>query len=339
MAIFMYDSKLPGLQQAINSQDMRVTLSTVLRRDFERGHPSISDVRLHVLKHAHGKRCVIEYWLEPDENHLNARRVIGKLYRKNRGEKIYEHLLNLWAATHHQSNNGMGFGMPEPLAYLPELGMVLQSVVPGRQLSSFAELDHLALALRAVADNLATLHGLAVPSLERRTMEDHIAKYCHPDPLVLAAACPELAPLIEDMLMGLCEDESLQRSVLCPVHGDLGLDQIFISAQRAFFIDFDGVCLSHPALDLGNFLVALQVHFGAKGAALARIFLESYLASQSRRDAKLAGLRTYQVFAYLRRATICFRRKAVAGWREQARSLLKTGYALLLESDRNEFFK
>jgi thiamine kinase-like enzyme len=333
----MYDSKLPGLRQAMNGEDMRVTLSNVFRRDPARGLPTLSSIRVNVLKHALGKRCVLEYWLEPDETHLNARRVVGKLYRKNRGEKIHGHLLNLWEATHRRSNNGIFFGMPEPLAYLPQLGMVLQSVVPGRQLSSYAEQDNLAAALPAVAENLATLHGLSVPSLEKRTMEDHIAKYCHPDPQVLAAACSEVAPLIEYLLESLRNDESLQRAALCPVHGDLGLDQIFIAAQRAFFIDFDGFCLSHSALDLGNFLVALRVHFGAKSTALTNIFLESYLASRSQRGAQLTGLRTYQVFAYLRRATICFRRKAVAGWRQQMQALLKAGYALLLEADRHEF--
>jgi aminoglycoside phosphotransferase (APT) family kinase protein len=116
------------------------------------------------------------------------------------------------------------------------------------------------------------------------------------------------------------------------VHGDLGLDQIFATDERAFFIDFDGACLSHPALDLGNFLVALQVHFGAQSDLLVRVFLESYLAQQSPR--MLTGLRTYQAFTYLRRATICFRGKVMAGWRDHIRSLLKTGYALLIESDR-----
>ncbi|MGH7496921.1 MAG: phosphotransferase family protein [bacterium] len=328
----MNDIKLPGLRQAVNGDDMRITLSTVLRRDLERDQPDLSGVRLHVLKHTRGKRCVIEYWLKMDENHLHDQRVIGKLYRKNRGEKIHENLRNMWNVRHRKNGHDAYFGMPEPLAYLPELGMTLQSVVPGRQLSSLSDQGDLLPALRLAAANLAIMHGMAVPSLETRTMDDHLNKYCHPSPEELMAACPELAPLVEGILEGIRSDESLLDAPLCTVHGDLGLNQIFVTPEHAYFIDFDGSCISHPALDLANFLVALQVHFGTLSRVLMSAFMESYLAIQSPR--MFTGLRTYQAFTYLRRATICFRGKEVAGWREHVRSLLKTGYALLIESER-----
>ena len=328
----MCDTKLPGLQQATNGEAMRSALATALRRNLEPDRVEFTGVRPQVLKHAVGKRCVIEYALEPQEDCVADGRVIGKLYRKNRGEKIHEHLLDLWQATRATGGHTACFGMPEPLAYLPELGMTLQSVVPGRQLSALSEPDDLAWAMKAAGENLAVLHGLALPALEKKTVEDHLAKYCHPSPGELMAACPELAPLAEGILEGIRTDGSLLLAPLCPVHGDLGLDQIFVTAQGAFFIDFDGFCLSHPALDLGNFLVALQVHYGAQSGVMWRIFLESYLARQSHR--MLSGFRAYQAFTYLRRATICLRHQATTCWRDTVRSLLKTGYALFLQPER-----
>ncbi len=315
----MSDRKLPGLALALNHETMRAQLAAVREgEDFSR-------VRHRVLKHTPGKRCVIEYVLDANGEPHGSQRLIGKIYRKERGEVIFENLRQLWQA----GGAGMSFGMPEPLAYLPDMRMVLQRVVPGRQLLDFSENDDLSTAVRYVAENLAALHGLAVSAGEKKSLDDHIRKYCHPGPQALIEACPQAAPLVENILAGMAQETSLNGAPICPVHGDLNLAQIFIAGDRAFFIDLDGFCFSHAALDAGNFLITLQVHFGGKSDELRRIFLEGYL---SRRPPQtLAGLRAYQALAYLRRAVICFRQQAEADWRKQARRLLEAGCEILIK--------
>ncbi|MDZ7369238.1 MAG: phosphotransferase [candidate division KSB1 bacterium] len=320
--IAVTDRKLPGLACALNDEEMRRLLASALPHSFKGG----GNLRVHhqILKHAPGKRCVIEYSLEADGKAPLRRRVIGKIYRKDRGRIIFENLRQLWEAA---AAAGISFGMAEPLACLPEIGMVLQSRVPGRRLADFGMNEDLSVAVRAVAENLAALHGLAVSTSEKRGLDDHLRKYCHPGPEVLMASCPESAPLVERLLAGLAKDGTLQDAPICPVHGDLNLAQIFIAEARAWFIDFDGFCLSHPALDLGNFLVTLQVYFGPDHERLAKQFLENYLKSRSHQ--MLTGLRAYQAFAYLRRAVICARAPAGPDWRQQVRQLLETGNILL----------
>jgi Ser/Thr protein kinase RdoA (MazF antagonist) len=249
------------------------------------------------------------------------------MYRKNRGEKIFENLLKLWRAAHSPDNAAGLFDMPEPLAYVPELGMVLQNFVSGRRLSGLSASADLSAAVRRVARNLAALHGLPVAAGERKTMADHIEKYCHPQPQALMAACPELAEDVQEILEGLTRDQSLSQAPVSPVHGDLGPAQIFIAEDRAFFVDFDGFCFSHAALDLSNFLVALKFHFALQSEALTKAFLETYVENQS--PERLAGLRLYHALAYLRRAMICFRWKNGPEWRQQVRQLLETGNAVL----------
>jgi hypothetical protein len=313
------DRKLPGLARAQNDEEMRRLLASSLPGCCDGGGNLLSQLRHQILKHAPGKRCVIEYRLCAEGESL-PRRIIGKMYRKDRGRVIFENMRHLWQAA---AASGISFGMAEPLAYLPEIGMVLQSVVPGRRLADFSRRDDLFEAVRSVAENLAALHGLAVSVGEKRTLDDHLRKYCHPGPEVLIAACPELAPLVQSILAGLAKDETLPDAPICPVHGDLNLAQIFIAGECAWFIDFDGFCLSHAALDIGNFLVTLQVHFDSRYEALAKAFFESYLKSRSPR--MLTGLRAYQAFACLRRAVICTRAPAAPNWREQVRQLLETG--------------
>ncbi|MCI0694728.1 phosphotransferase [candidate division KSB1 bacterium] len=329
----MNDHKLPELARALNNEEMRSLFSLHLARYTGRPEGPFSgreirQLRHLVLKHTPGKRCVIQYWLELDGSSRQERRVIGKMYRFNRGEKIFANLRALWNAVHSPNHRETVFGMPQPLAYLSELGMIIQDVVPGRQLSRFTTEHYLPQAVRRVARNLATLHGLAVSVSEKKDLTDHIKKYCHPGPEVLGEVCPELRPLVESILNGLAAaDKTLQTAPVCPVHGDLGLSQIFVGDDRAFFIDFDGFCLSHAALDLSNFLVALKVHFELQSGALAEAFLQTYLESQS--PEKLAGLRIYHALTYLRRAMICFRWKTAPEWRQQVRQLLERSNAAL----------
>jgi hypothetical protein len=166
--IAMNDHKLPKLARALNNEEMRSLFSGHLARlNSPFGHTErpegpftgreICEVRHLVLKHTPGKRCVIEYWLELSGTPRQTRRVIGKMYRFDRGEKIFANLRALWNAAHSQTCQERVLGMPQPLAYLPELGMIIQEVVPGRQLSRFTTGHYLLQAVRRVASNLAAL--------------------------------------------------------------------------------------------------------------------------------------------------------------------------------------
>jgi len=318
----MNDRKLPGLGRAVNDEDMRTLLSRALAKGQQGTKEALPQVRHRVLKHRPGKRCVIEYRIESSGD-PEVQRVIGKLYRKSRGARIFKNMEALWSAARTCLHGAPVFTMSEPLAYLPELDMVLQNPVPGRQLSSFTESDDLSGAIRAVAENLSALHGLSVAAGEKKTIGDHVEKFCHPGPEALMEACPDVAPLVNDIVSGLARDDSLAGAPVCPVHGDLGLTQIFVAGDRAFFIDFDGFCLSHPALDVANFLIAVEVHHRAQSDNLAGIFFDAYFDTQEQQA--LTGLGTYQALIHLRRAMICLRSKPSAAWRQQVRDLLETG--------------
>ena len=305
----MDDRKLPGLKKATNDDAMRNIFSSMLLRKTDG-----VQVQHDVVKYTPGKRCVIAYHLATSQTASATESVIGKLYRKDRSEKIFRNLQQLWRASRE-----IRFGMPEPLAHLPELGMVVQSVVPGKLLEKFSPAEDLPGAMQLVARNLAALHSLSIAGGEKKAMTDHIKKYCHPGPEALVQDCPELTSLLDEILNGLLENAL--HGPMVPVHGDLGLAQILLTADRAFFIDFDGFCLSHAALDVSTFLAALRVHFPQRFDELAGIFLETYLARQTHE--KLSGLHFYHVLTYLRRATICWRLQNHRDWRQEVRRYLE----------------
>lgn len=340
MTAIPLDPKMPGWARACDASAMlEVVRAAWGGLEAEGDEPFYLQCR--VLKHVPGKRGVIAYDLYSRAN-LPCGRLIGKLYRKDRGRLIFENLQRLWRAARAAPNGAAGFAMPKPLAYCPELGMVLQQAARGRPLTSLSESEELFAAMPLVARNLAALHRLKLPELALKSFDDHLHKYCHPGPQVLVEALPALRPLVDDCVRLMRAGCGPASAAACPVHGDLNLAQVFIAADRAYFIDFDGMCLSPAALDAGNFLVTLKVHFGARGEELRHIFLENYLAHApdqpgleaaphgfAPRTALLAGLRAYQAFAYFRRAMICFRQRLAADWPLQVERGLYASLALL----------
>ena len=321
------DPKLPELNRAFDEKEMRGMLTAALQRNTQTRIGEISRVRHEVLKYKPGKHCVIKYRLEWEGNDSTSTCLIGKLYRNNRGEHLFRKFQNLWNASQDTQQQDNLFRMPFPIAYVSDLGMILQTEVSGLPLSSISPSEDWNGPVRSVGRNVAALHRLNVSTGEKKTMSDHIKKYCHPGPQVLIAECPDLAHLVEPILYGLETDTGLQNAPVYPVHGDLAPTQILILDDHAFFVDLDGFCLSHPVLDIANFMTALTVHLGARSEGLKKTFIGTYLQFHS--PEMLTGLRTYQAFIYLRRAMIRFRLKATNDWRHQVRLLLKTGNEFL----------
>ena len=323
----MIDRKLPGLSQATDDNAMHHMLAKHLQAYGDMNFNSASSIEHHVLKYKPGKHCVIEYRLKNEDNDLDFKRVIGKLYRKNRGETRYNNLQRLYKAANNISEQSQ-FYMSEPLAYLAEIGVLIQAAVPGKLLSELSEGDNFENAIRLTGLNLSVLHGLTLALDEKKTVSDHLLKYCHPGPEVMLADYPTFRPLVEEVLAGLSEfEKELENVPICPIHGDLALTQIFISENRSFFIDFDGLCLSHAAFDISNFLVAVKKYHPEQSDKLSDIFLSSYLKSHSSDIPK--GLPGYEAFVYFRRAMICFRLKNSADWQTNTQRLLETSIATL----------
>lgn len=315
----MEDPKLPALSNAINDRFMELRLSAFIQRGH--GEASADAVRHKILKYKTGKHCVIQYWLNNADVSPVPGTVIGKLYRDRRSENRYRDLQALWETANATEIQGWKLGLPKPLALIKELGMLVQEVVPGKLFTSYSENDDVNKAIELIAKNMAVLHQLPIESGEKKTIAQHIEKYCRPGVHLLVKENPEFATIIANIQNRLVNDAGLSRAPFCPSHGDMGLAQVFINQNQAYFIDFDGFCLTHPALDIGNFLIALKTYYPAQFIFLEKIFIDHYLKLSSRE--MLAGLPQYKAFAYLRRAMICFRKYHKRDRKEKIAALLE----------------
>ncbi len=320
----MIDQKLIHLHKALNDDVLRRILPTALNIPNKNQHAGFS-IKHRVLKHKPGKHCVIDYSFATHQPTQKTAHVIGKLYRDNRGEINFRNLRLLWDASLDSNSGGRKLGMPEPLAYLPELGMMILSVVPGRDLYAYNQSDDLSEAIKYTADNLSHLHGLKL-SVETKTFDYFFQKQCRPGSGIAIKECPEYASIIQEIMQELQSIHQLDIP-LCPVHGDLNLGQVFIAEDQAYFIDFDGLCKAHPALDIANLLAAIKIYFPDQIDKLTNIFIERYLAHQP--EHRLTGLSKYQAYAFFRRAMIDLRKKSTENWREDMGKNLRIAHSYL----------
>lgn len=294
----MIDGKLSALDRAVDDGAMRERFAASLNS----GRPPVTGVRHSVLKHTPGKRCVIEYWIEAPG--VAEERLIGKVYRDQRGVKVFEVLRRLHAATRANGHDRPPFLMAEPLAYYDDLGMVVQTAVPGVELARLPANSDWPSVMRAVADNLAALHELPVPA-EPRSLAELTHKLCRPRPGELVAARPELGDAVKNIVQAVALADAAGPGMSL-VHGDFGLGQVLYHDGRAAFVDLDGLCRSHAALDVANFLVSLRLKLGPLSPEPERVFFDRYL--ELRPDESLAMLNAFEALAYLRRGAAAFRK-------------------------------
>jgi Ser/Thr protein kinase RdoA (MazF antagonist) len=169
----------------------------------------------------------------------------------------------------------------EPLAYLPELNVLVQG--PIRQELTLKELirqslqlssshgsadicDELATYIRKTARGLAELHQCGVQFGEIVAWEDELAEICERR-ASLAAPLPQLAGLAEDVLGRLQQLAALHPAdPLAPAHRSFRPAQVLIAKGEIGFIDFDGFCQAEPALDLALFMTTVK-HLGINKAS------------------------------------------------------------------------
>ena len=160
------DPALPTLSAVLNP----VELGEHLREFLPLPAKGSNHLQVRVLRHHPGKRCVVEVTSRTTEG---PRALIGKVYAKDRSD-VYRLMEELRRA---------GFGpndqytIPQPVAYLPTLHLLLQEKVEGRAatgpfLSSNAAERTAAAVL--CARWLIKFHATAPPIGPRFPLSDHL---------------------------------------------------------------------------------------------------------------------------------------------------------------------
>ena len=242
----------PMLPQVADLLDMDAISA---RLESEVYKEPVAVIGVEVVRHKPGRRCILRYDVEVGAS-ANARRerLYGKTFASARGPQVYETISSITA----NRACGAQVRVPEPVAYLPDLKLLLQREAPGQPVvhallqGDDRPAQHIAASLSALHTSGLELRRRHDSTKELRTLAERVER--------LAATCPDLAPLARRCLTAVHDAEpGTMRWRWRPVHRDFYHDQLLWDGQRLAVLDFDDAAMSEPAVDVANFTAHLTL--------------------------------------------------------------------------------
>jgi hypothetical protein len=322
--VFPYDRHLPGLARL--TLDPPPDLEPVLLAEFGPGDWHIEACRVEPVQYRIGRVAVLRYKVKARTGSMTTGETkcfFAKVYRDaEQAERSHRVLETLWDRRPPAGTGGLT--VARPVAYLGDLGVVLQEEVAGRSLQQILLRDADASAVGQAARALAAFRRGGVDGLPRHRLDGEVAVLQRAGQ-VLGWACPHLRGRVEavvDAVVGGLDEAALQ-----PTHRELRTDHILLDGDRVAVVDLDSCAASDPVLDPARVLAdlaGLPLRLGpsddGRWEAAAHAFAEEYLRSAP--EAWRARLVPHYAGALLKEA-VDFFRHLEASWPENVAVLIQ----------------
>jgi aminoglycoside phosphotransferase (APT) family kinase protein len=313
---FPVDRRLPSLPALVNPGQLAFALA-------QPGGAAPGAWTVEAVRYRAGLGCALRWHLDARSNGSDTWYV--KAYRDRQGARSHRALLALGSAL-----GGLGFTVPEPVAYLEDHRALVQEEVTGRSLADvLLAKDDAGPVMGRVAEALATFHREVPAPARRRTKSDELD-----DVRRAAALVSWVRPALTDTAQSVvaCIAEGLDDVEPAATHGDLKPDHIVLRGDSLTVLDLDWFSGSDPVADVGAMIARLTglAHrhppLAARIEAVGRTFADGYFARvpsawQRRFPAHHAG-------ALLHEAGGCFRHQ-LPGWPELMDAIVQRAMEVL----------
>ena len=329
------DSDFPTLQAVLDSVELGKQISLLPASQWSWGIPQ--EVRIEVLKRDGAMNCTLEIAVRTESG---WHPLIGKVYANDkRGLRAHDATEGLWRA---------GFGrdaeasIPQPIAYLPSLRLLLQEKVEGleaKEIFKYGDEPLRALAAERCARWLARFHSLNLPS-DRVLRVEKILARCQRAHRRISGEDGRLAAKSERLYREL-EAAALrvEAKPLRPGHGDFGFHNIYLAGRQTITFDWDLHDAADPARDVARFIVMLaRLALHRLGSireldGAAEVFLAAYLSAGGARVTE--SLPFYEGELYLRGAESDLETRG-RQWRQWTEAMLDEGLRTLEHPVKSE---
>ncbi len=328
--VLKFKDKLYTLEAAMSEERMAEVFAPLVR-EYWGAAWRVQHVRIEVMRRRN-QRCVLRYRVHAQDTQSGEQiewRVIGKVFKADRGEPVFENMRQLWDYGFRREAQDH-ISIPEPLSFSTSMCMLFQEEVGGVPVKNILRKSPQPEHMRQVARTLAKLHQSPLVPGKPFTVKDHLTR-CHPRHEFLSLACPNLADTVAALINGAHEVEAsygdYQRTTL---HGDFHLGQVHIEDENVWLIDFDALSYGDPASDLGNLLVFLKgkIKRQPEMRELIDVFLDEYFSIMEPAIAHRIPL--YEGLTHLRRACKCLRMQE-EGWERRVKRMVEMGLACIVE--------
>jgi hypothetical protein len=215
--------------------------------------------------------------------------VIAKMFSDHLGPQSFETTVRLWNSGF---NRDSLYQVPEPIAFLPDVNLLLMRQVPGIPMTAALEPDRsheLVNYCCRAAQWLAELHRSFPPLFGQVETEAQSLKLFRLVTRVIKAASlrREQLDLLRDLLdliSGRIYALSSKRT-LVQTHGRYHHDHVFVSKTATAVIDLDRCCPSDAAKDVAEFISVFRGACFKRGLSMGctekatHAFLQEYLAA------------------------------------------------------------
>jgi aminoglycoside phosphotransferase (APT) family kinase protein len=252
LAQSLVDPRLPTLQAVLDPCELGQYLRQVLPIEWG----TIEDIQTQVVQHHRTSRCTVEISLQTT---TGMHELIGKLYARDRSD--------VYRAMNEIKRAGFGpeeeFSIPQPLAFIPDLHLLLQEKVQGPLVTEILltgnERERIA-AAEQCASWLSHFHAHAPMSgpvfvLTHEILEHwmrRLEKRAGPQAEQLMNKAALLFERLEIAAV------KLDGAEMCGCHGTYCHYQIILTETQTVTLDWDGFCVTHPSLDIARFIIVLQ---------------------------------------------------------------------------------
>jgi hypothetical protein len=309
---FQDDPLLPALATAAEGAAMVGRLSAAVGED-----PDSVRCDVRPLRYKPGRSCALRYELHAP---WGDRSLFAKVFAgdADRHAAVLTALHGAGVSSPHMPR------VPEPIGFWPDLGLVVQPVVAGTDLTTVG-MDRSATAstrarpMREAGRALAALHTSAELDGPSATWERDLEELSAYRPLV-AHLAPKLVGAYDCLLVWLhTEARALPEPAPAAGHGAFRTDQVLVEPGGGLMIvDLDGYCRANPARDLANVLAYLEWRAIRRPvdadlvATARRAVLAGYAALAPAPDER--WLRVYRAATMLKIAGRRLRRLAFTEW-------------------------
>src|SRR5690606_7090338 len=212
------------------------------------GDQSLNLTRIYVQRHKPGRRAILRYDVE------GSAPIWGKIFASKRGPRVHEITRKICDVRAF----GPDVALPDPIAFVTDLRVLLQRSVPGRSIDErlFAGDEGLA---TTIAEAIHALHASGLDLGREHDLDKELSPLpqrvedvgeMFPD---LREASTDVHARLRD-LAGTIEG---WRSL--PIHRDFYHDQVLADGDGLSVMDLDDAAMSEPAIDIANFAAHLDL--------------------------------------------------------------------------------
>ena len=278
--VFPYDRKIPQLGRVMHGS--LPGLEPLLLARLGWGSWRVTGTKIEPMRYRTELGAALRYAIKAHDaltRRTETLRCYLKVYRNEQGSETFQ-LLRSWSER--TADGRRPYAVVRPIAYVSELRTLALEEAPGASLQQILVqgVDPAGPA-RAVARAAAAFNQDDLAITRRRTVADQL------DDVGLAAtlvrwACPHLGARVEAIAAAVAA--GLEDVPPAPIHADLKPDHIFLSGDRAIFIDLDSAAMGDPVRDPAHLFAFVTCSVGLDSVpagaarAAATAFVEEYFS-------------------------------------------------------------